>query len=533
MVELTGKRNEIDILVTKDKKYILIPYLLVTLCAILGGYFVYRATHWSPWAFSDSAVYLSTARNFGEGRGLVIMNSNGTATRMTEFAPLYPVVLSLLTGRNGNFIETARWLNIFSFAFCIFLSGLLIYKITRNSFIAGCVSLFIALSPVLLDAFTGLMSEPLFILLLIIHSFLLWSYISDPDWKKLISLAAVSTLLPLTRYAGIIFPISTGFLIFLLGKHTFNKNLFHGASFTVITLMPIGLWFLDLYLQLNKVGGKRFSFDFSIFGSFLRSIFSEYFVLRTWYPYYEIYPSDIINRLIEIFFTISFLFIFFIGMIQLVKNWRSPEKSHLFLAIGFSHNILYVSFIAITHTITVPQIDIINRMLAPILPLGFLVLGAVFSMENNQMNKIPWKVPVIVLLAISARFNFLLTTQKVSEYYENGFGFNSRENQQSGLIDALHDLDPEKPMISNSAAFVLFHTNRLPLNVDHFHNRRYGSSDGYGEKTFRERNAPLIIHIPDFLNSYGENADDLLETLTTGLVQSYADPIGAIYYFAN
>lgn len=463
----------------------------------------------------------------------MIINSNRSITRMTEFAPLYSIVLSVITGRNGNFIESARWLNIFLFFLSIFLSGFFTFAITRNGFISVGVSLFTALSPILLDAFAGIMSEPLFILLLIIHTFLLWLYISNPDWKKMISLAVVTTLLPLTRYAGIIFSISAGILILLLGKKTFKRNLFHGVSFSAITLLPIGIWFLDLYLQLNKVGGKRFSFDLSIIGSFFRSVLSEYFVIRTWYPYYGIYPSNIINGLIEIFFTILFLSIFCLSMVSVIKNWKSPEKTHLFLMIGFVHIILYVAFIAITHAVTIPQIDIINRMLAPILPLGILILAAMFSIENQQTSKIPWKVPVIVLLAVAARYNYLITTQKMTEYYENGFGFNSREIQQAGFIDALHDLDTEKPMISNSAAFVLFHTNRFPLNINHFHNRQYGSSDGYGEKTFREKHAPLIILLPDFRNSYGEDAGELLETITTGLEQSYADSIGAIFYFAD
>jgi hypothetical protein len=520
-------------LANREKSSTIIFFLIATLIAIMGGYFVYRSTHWSPWAFSDSAAYLSAARNFGDGRGLVILNSNGTATRMTEFAPLYPILLSIFTGRSGDFIETARWLNIIAFTLSIFFSGIFTFKITRNRIAAWGVSLFIALSPFMLDAFTGMMSEPIFILLLIIQFLFLWSYISQPKWELLIPLVLVSLLLPLTRYAGIVFPMSAGILLILLGKKGFKRNLIRGLTFAVITLLPIGLWFLDLYLKLDKVGGKRFSFDISIFSSFFRSVFSEYMVLRTWYPYYGIYPGRTINLLIEVLFTLLIFSSFSLGAYRVIKSWSSLEKYQLSFLIGLSHVSLYLVFIALLHSITIPQIDIINRMLAPILPLSMLLLAAVFSMEIKRKKNIPWQLPLAVLLLVAARYNYLITTHKISEYYANGFGFNSREIQQSGFINALHDLDKEKPMISNSAAFVLFHTNRFPLDISQFHNRQYGSSDGYGEKTFRERHAPLIIHLPDFRNTYGADADNLLETLTTGLVQTYADRIGAIYYYPN
>jgi hypothetical protein len=518
-------------LVNQERNSTYIFFVVLTLISILGGIFVFQSTYWSPWAFSDSAAYLSAARNLNAGRGLVIINSNGTTTRMTEFAPFYSVVLGVITGQKGSFIETARWLNIFSFTLSIFLSGLFAFVISRNVIVSCVVSLFTALSPVLLDSFTGIMSEPLFILLLIIHTILFWVYLSKPNGKKFIALAVVSMFLPLTRYAGIIFPISAGILILLFGRKGIKKNLFYGVSFSALTLLPIALWFLDLYLQVNKVGGKRFTIDFSIFGSLFKSIFSEYLVLRTWYPYYGIYPSRVINGLIEIFFTVLFLIIFFLGIYRILKYWKSPEKPHLAFLICFSHTLQYLVFIAISHSITIPQIDIINRMLAPIFPLVMLILVAVFAMENQRKIKLLWILPVVVMLIIAARYNYLVTAKKVAEYHENGFGFNSREIQESGFIDALHDLDPERPMISNSAAFVLFHTNRFPLNVNHFHNRQYGSSDGYGEKTFREKHAPLIILIPDFRNSYGPDADEMLTTITTGLEQSYADPIGSIYYF--
>ena len=475
--------------------------------AVIGGYFIYQATNWSPWAFSDSAAYLSAARNFDSGNGLVIINSNGSITRMTEFAPLYPVILSILTGTDGNFIQTSRWIDIISFTASIFLVGLLVFSATHDFLSAIIASVFMVFSPVMVDAFSGLMSEPLFILLMCMQIYLLWKYLNSPSTGYFFLLLIVTFLLPLTRYAGIVLVVSAGFLIILFDKSKSRRRFFKGLGFTIFGLLPIGLWFLDLYLVLDKVGGKRFTLDFSIIRSFFESLSSEYLVMRTWFPYFDVYDNSTINLFIEVFFSVLMALTLIFGVILVLRNRTSLQKQHRLFALAFT------LFVFIWHSSRSPiqsqfQIDIINRMLAPTIPLLLWPLVLYFPSDNK--NTSTCSLPNIATLAhFFQPFYFLITTSKVNEYHANGFGFNSREVQKSDFLAELKIIDLNKPMISNLAAFVLFHTNRFPVNISQFHNRQYGSAEGYGEKTFRERHAPLIIHLPDFYNTYGADAEQL------------------------
>ena len=117
--------------------------------------------------------------------------------------------------------------------------------------------------------------------------------------------------------------------------------------------------------------------------------------------------------------------------------------------------------------------------------------------------------------------------------YEDGLGYTAKEIVQSRFIKELGDIPDGVRMISNDAAFVLFHTNRFPLPVIQFHNRPYGSGNAYGEESFRERPAALIIIYPEFRNYYGEGSSELLINLTRGLAIAYQDEIGGIYYPPN
>ncbi len=69
------------------------------------------------------------------------------------------------------------------------------------------------------------------------------------------------------------------------------------------------------------------------------------------------------------------------------------------------------------------------------------------------------------------------------------------------------------------------------MQIDHFYSHMFGSGDTYGEKTFRSRQAALVLIHPDFHNTYGESSYELYRALTGGLDMVYQDEIGAIYYY--
>ncbi|MDP2965763.1 MAG: hypothetical protein Q8N39_06960 [Pelolinea sp.] len=195
--------------------------------------------------------------------------------------------------------------------------------------------------------------------------------------------------------------------------------------------------------------------------------------------------------------------------------------------------IAYILFIGLTHSITIPKIDIIDRMMAPIYPILVLIFLSSFALF--PIVKTSWflKGGLLIIALITLRFYGISTFKGVELLHAEGKGYISRQYQQSELLKYLDSLPADQPMISNSAAFVLFHTNRFPLQVDQFHNRSYGSGNAYGEKSFRENNAALIILYPEFRNYYGEKSDQLLQSLTAGLKVEYQDEIGGIYFYPD
>lgn len=506
--------------------------IITTLISFLGGYFIYRATQWGPWAFSDSSAYLSAARNIQAGKGAIILNSNGSVTPVTEFPPLFPFILSLLTPSKGDFILTARWLDIILFSISIFTVGLLGFSAFNHPIPSLFSSIILAVSPLMVDTFSGFMSEPLFIALLLMLIFLFFEFIKFQKSALLIPVFIISSLLPLIRYAGILFVICVSFCLVLFRKKYSQKNYKLLPLYILVCLAPIGVWFLNQFNNLNKVGGKRFSLNIAQVKSVFQSILQEFKVIGGWIPYSGVYSSEIKNQFLIISFSFLFIFAITIGlMVNFKKTVRKNSRSLFLFQICLILFIAYIFFIGFTHSVTIPKIDIMDRMMSPIFPFIILIFFSSFELlsEGKRLWFIKGGLLIIVLLTI--RFFVISTFEAVEMLHTEGNGFTSRQYQQSEFLLKLDSLPADQPMISNSAAFVLFHTNRFPLQVDQFHNRLYGSGNAYGEKSFREKNAALIILYPEFRNFYGEKSDQLLHSLTAGLKVNFRDEIGGVYYY--
>lgn len=498
---------------------------------MIGGYLIFISTAWGPWAFSDSAAYISAARNIQNSLGPVIINANGSITAVTEFPPVFPFILSLITPFNGDFIQSARWFNIFCFITSIFLSGLISLNLLKKRFLSVIISSAMAISPIMVDTYSGFMSEPLFILFLLLLIFCLLKFLQTRKIIFLFIIFCVVPFLPMIRYAGILFIICVGLLLLAYQKfHIVNLAKIIPVYF-IAALLPIMVWFIYQYKTLEKFGGKGFSFDFSLIKNLFRSIFEELAIMLNWIPYSGNYSNEYIKYIFIFIFLILYLFVTIITVISLYKKSHKNNSAVLLLQICLFLISSYLLFIGFTQSVTVPQIDIIDRMLAPIFPFLILFVFSGFDYIIPKSNFSLLTVFSIFLTVLSLRYYFLLSLGQVNTLHKDGLGYTSKEIVQSEFITKLGEIPPDTHLVSNDAAFVLFHSNRFPLPVKQFHNRPFGSGDAYGEKSFRKNHAALIIIYPEFRNYYGDQSTELLKTLTEDLVIAYQDEIGGIYYF--
>ena len=469
--------------------------------AIAGGFIAYQAMIWGPWAYSDSSAYIGAARNFSAGNGLNILESTGKYRAIKEFPPLFSILLSILGGSSLDYINTIRWLNIILFASSIFLFSQIIQYSTRKHFLTLLATILFIFSPQIVRTYTSAMSEPLFLFLLL-SSLFVYQKIQNYRNRYLFALFIfISSLLPITRYAGFLFVGIYGIDLFINSKlKSLPQKIGNAILYYILAFLPLGVWGVSLIRKFSQFGGKNFSFGGMLIQSTIKSLLDEFKVLKLWIPYVDIYQGTIKGTIFTIagsLFLIT-LFGWAINHFYKSKDELVTNKKHFFTLITLM--ILgYISFIGFTHSITVPQIDIIDRMMVPIYPLILIcVFQCIVIILAKFKNTIFLSSFFIILFLIGLRYNIIRTYANTKFMQTNGEGFTAREYQQSGIIEAIRSIDADQEMISNSAGFVLFYSNRYPYQVDNFPYHTFGSGDSYGEKAFREKNAALIILFSDF-----------------------------------
>ncbi|MEO6148808.1 MAG: hypothetical protein ABIP28_01540 [Mucilaginibacter sp.] len=215
---------------------------LDTLIAAIAGHFaVYLFTKYSGIGISpDSIMYVSTAESIFKHGNLITFNG----TPMVFFPVFYPAFLSTVFIFCSNVVAAGPVINGLLFAAVIFLSGWMVSKFQSPSRVYKLLMLAaIVLSPALLEIYTYLWSETLFVLTTLIFIWAFRQYLLKHNIKTLLIAALAAAICCLTRYAGVTVIVTGGLLILLDNRLIIRKKITHILLFGVagISLLVINL----------------------------------------------------------------------------------------------------------------------------------------------------------------------------------------------------------------------------------------------------------------------------------------------------
>jgi len=205
------------------------------IAAIVGFIAIHLYTKYSGVGISpDSIMYASTAHNIYTHGSLLTFNG----TPLVFFPVFYPFFLSIvLFISRVDTITTAPILNGLLFASVIFVSGYIISKFKTNSLIYKWLILIaIILSPGLLEVYTYLWSETLFILEVMLFVLAYRNYMLKHTMSSLIMVSVLVAISCITRYAGVTL-IGTGGLMLLLDNQlVIRKKIVHVLIFGFVSI---------------------------------------------------------------------------------------------------------------------------------------------------------------------------------------------------------------------------------------------------------------------------------------------------------
>jgi hypothetical protein len=323
-----------------------------SLIAAIAGFLIILAfsRHGGIGVSPDSVIYISVAGNIHD-HALI---NDFTKNALMDFPAFYPIFLSgimFLTGM--DVVHFGPVLNGVMFGLVIYLSGWMMERFSfRSKWYKWILLSLIVFSPCLLEVYSMLWSETLFLLLLLLFIICTRRYFGSHRVAALMLMAFIAGLACVTRYAGITL-IGTGGLLIL-----FDGNLSGGKKIRHLFLFGFTAFFLPfLNLYRNKhVTGTLTGYREKGIVPFYQNLHDFGNVFGDWLPFPNIgYRVAVLTGL----FWIIFFIIVFIRRLIRKQRFFSYEN------IAITYFLVYTVFILLTATISRFQ-TLDSRLLSPL-----------------------------------------------------------------------------------------------------------------------------------------------------------------------
>jgi 4-amino-4-deoxy-L-arabinose transferase-like glycosyltransferase len=529
--------------------------LLIGLSALVGMALVFYATTYGLGVGGDATIYLISAKNFILGKGLGWTEADGSFRLLPYTPPFYPLVLSFI-GLFGDMGSGARMFNLALFGGTVVLIAWGVYRSSGQAWLAALLSGILAVSPVLLGIQVWAMSESLFLFLGFAGLLLLLRYLDTPRRANLIGAAALCGLAFLTRYMGASFIGAGGLALFLLGRGQDGRirllvrraELREALVFGAVSLLPIIAWFIVDFSVTGTVGSRSgqpaaaFWQRFLEMGPALQNIYLFWLV-----------PDSVAARLPGALRAAAWLIpsLLLIGTALLLARRARPivsgetavDAALVRMAALFGlFSVVYLVVLSVAQVFTYPPITLASRMLSPV-HLSVLVFSVCLLFLAKQIlfsaSRLALVLVYLGMLGIFGMY-FLRSVMIARDYHNMGIGYNSVAWRNSMTMEALRQIPPDVPLISNEVTAIMYLTGRPAYALQEIYQDApvepftvYGTGEDDAQRIFREQNGALILfnaNLHDDFAMYGDRIDVRLEVLTSGLYSYFKSEDGAIYF---
>lgn len=310
----------------------------------------------------DSIVYISTARSVVHGGGFFEFEG----IPITDFPLGFPAFLSvILFITRVDLVQSGSVINMVLYFTLIYLSGGIINHIsTKNKWVKIPFLFLIVFSPALINIYTMLWSETLFLVMILLFFIALHRYGKEKTIATLVVVAILAGLSCVVRYAGITLIGAGGLMILMDQKLKIGKKIGHLMLYGSIGIFFLAANLFRNYLVTGMLTGDREKSLTTLYQNIQNYayVFSDFF-------YFHSFPVSFVI-LIGISFIIFYLYS---HIIHLYKT----NRYYNFWNICGSFFIVYSLFMVLSATFS--RYETLNtRLLSPLylpclLPFTFVI----------------------------------------------------------------------------------------------------------------------------------------------------------------
>jgi hypothetical protein len=204
--------------------------------------------------------------------------------------------------------------------------------------------------------------------------------------------------------------------------------------------------------------------------------------------------------------------------------------------------IVYLIVLAFAQVFTFPPITLASRMLSPahvsvlVLLVGLLILAKDRLLPASRLALVVLYLGLVGLVGVY----FLRSVMIARDYHATGIGYNSVAWRASSTIEALRQIPSNVPLISNESTVIMYLTGRPAYALQEIYQSAptrpftvYGAGDDASQRVFREQKGALVLfnaNLREDFAMYGDEIDQRLQVLTSGLYPYFQSEDGAIYF---
>ncbi len=209
---------------------------------------------------SDSVDYAWAGESFAHGYGLGRFDGEGVFKPLTQFPPLYPILLGFFEFIGVGVWEGARWIAALAFAANIVFIGIAVNRLTSSALFALSAALFAFIAPFVFEVNLWAMTEPIYVAFAFPAFFFLDDYFRTEKLRDLIWAGVFLALACLTRYVGFSGLGAAALIVFFRPGKPWLAKLKETAILASVALAPTILWFGRNFFAAGTATNKILSY---------------------------------------------------------------------------------------------------------------------------------------------------------------------------------------------------------------------------------------------------------------------------------
>ena len=477
---------------------------------------------------SDSVNYLNGASSIARGEGYFRASGGGTIKPITNFPPLYSIVLALPIFYGVEPLLAARGVGIAFWVLNLALILAITSKVTRNRWIGLLAMLLFMFSKPFLYYQVFAMSESVFFFCTLA---VIWLYLKaiDKDSAFLWILCGIACGAAfLARYVGAVSLVALIFcLLFLKSK---NVRSFHAIGLTLAGALPLMLSWL---LRNRIVSGNISNRSIGIHLLTMQDFYHGALIWVRWlFPgrYNTVERATTWMAGLAGLTLVACLLILLLAIINHFRTARPLSTATRMVVYAAAYIPTYIFVVWVTISFLDASVNIEERILYPCLMIFLLMLIALFDMLRSRRlgnRLLVTATGVIVMLAFTL-ISASETQCFIPRFSSDGYGWAWAGWQDSPAMNILKKLPPEKVIYSNQPEAVsLFAGKGAYALLDPIDPSSDLPREGYWEtlETIRSE----VLAGKSVLSLFGmeawlpEGETNWISTLTEGLPAIYRD----------